>query len=61
LYLRDCLFPNSALITKLILQENDYTAIERQTNDIDANWIGEPPSMEELAQVNQALETFSNA
>ena len=37
-----------ALITKLILAENGYTALERQTKDIDANWIGLPPSMNAL-------------
>ena len=29
-----------ALVTKLILSEHGYTALERQTRDIDANWIG---------------------
>ena len=30
-----------ALITKLILTENGFTTLERQTKDIDANWIGD--------------------
>ena len=48
-----------ALITKLILEENGYTMTERPTNDIDANWIGEPPTMDELADlVNKALASF---
>jgi hypothetical protein len=48
-----------ALITKLILKENGYTLSERPTNDIDANWIGEPPTMDELASViNRSLESF---
>ena len=49
-----------ALITKLILKENGYTLTERPTNDIDANWIGEPPTMEALADVvNRSLESFN--
>ena len=32
-----------ALITKLILAENQFDEIARKTVDIDANWIGEPP------------------
>jgi hypothetical protein len=49
-----------ALITKLILKENGYTTTERQTNDIDANWIGEPPTMDELANViNCSLKSFN--
>ncbi len=45
-----------ALITKLILTGCGYDALERHTRDIDANWIGTPPSMAELAAViNQAL------
>ena len=51
-----------ALITKLILKENGYTLTERPTNDIDANWIGEPPTMDELASVvNRSLESFGDA
>jgi hypothetical protein len=37
-----------ALITKLILSECGYSDLERQTRDIDANWIGSPPPMSEL-------------
>lgn len=45
-----------ALITKLILRDHNYTATERPTQDIDANWIGSPPTMETLADaVNQSL------
>lgn len=51
-----------ALITKLILQENGYTATERQTNDIDANWVGTPPSMDKLTMiVNRSLESFGGS
>jgi len=51
-----------ALITKLILKENGYSEIERQTNDIDANWVGEPPTMDDLASViNHSLTSFSTA
>jgi len=45
-----------ALITKLALAENGYNNIERITRDIDANWIGTPPSNEELLQtINASL------
>jgi len=48
-----------ALITKLILAEHGYTAIERQTRDIDANWIGMPPPMSELENtLNRSLEAL---
>ena len=42
-----------ALITKLILAEKNFTLLNRQTVDIDANWIGSPPSMEELVATIQ--------
>ena len=48
-----------ALITKLILAEHDYTALERQTRDIDASWVGMPPPMSELENaLNRALEAL---
>lgn len=40
-----------ALITKLILMENDFTELDRATKDIDANWIGSPPTLEELVEI----------
>ena len=42
-----------ALITRLILAENDYTVLDRTTRDIDANWIGAPPSMDGLVNTIQ--------
>ena len=51
-----------ALITKLILKENSYAEMERPTNDIDANWVGEPPTMDELTEViNRSLSPFGGA
>ena len=48
-----------ALITKLVLTEGGYTLLERPTKDIDANWIGTPPSMTDLENaVNQSLKSF---
>ena len=45
-----------ALITKLILEENGFTHLERMTKDIDANWIGNPPSLDELVElIKEAL------
>jgi len=45
-----------ALITKLILAENGYTTLDRKTIDIDANWIGSPPSMNALVDsINRSL------
>jgi hypothetical protein len=50
-----------ALITKLVLQENGFTGIDRKTIDIDANWIDTPPSMEVLfTTINQALGNLQN-
>ncbi|MDR0490358.1 MAG: nucleotidyl transferase AbiEii/AbiGii toxin family protein [Oscillospiraceae bacterium] len=42
-----------ALITKLILAENGFSLLDRQTVDIDANWISAPPSMEVLVNTIQ--------
>jgi len=36
------------LITKLILNESGLNSVQRTTKDIDANWIGQPPSMDYL-------------
>jgi hypothetical protein len=48
-----------ALITKLILDENGFAELDRPTVDIDANWYGTPPSMEDLVDsVNKSLITL---
>jgi len=46
-----------ALVTKLILQENNFDDFVRETRDIDASWAGAtPPSMEQLTiMLNRAL------
>jgi len=46
-----------ALVTKLILQENQFDDFMRETRDIDASWVGEtPPPMELLSEMlNRAL------
>ena len=44
-----------ALITKLILADGGYTSLERQTRDVDANWVGKPPSM------NVLVDTINNS
>jgi len=46
-----------AMITKLILQENDFNDFTRETQDIDASWAGErPPPMQQLTDMlNRAL------
>ena len=45
-----------ALITKLVLAENHFSDIARETGDIDANWIGEPPEFDYLLNtINKAL------
>jgi hypothetical protein len=49
-----------ALVTKLILSEHGYTTLERQTRDIDANWIGTPPPMTELENtINRSLDALN--
>ena len=41
-----------ALVTKLILQENRFDDLVRETQDIDASWAGEnPPTMELLTEM----------
>jgi len=42
-----------ALITKLILEEQGFNQVERMTRDIDANWVGEKPTMEDLVKTIQ--------
>ena len=46
-----------ALITKLILQENQFSEFIRETQDIDASWVGaSPPSMDNLtAMLNNSI------
>ena len=45
-----------AMVTKLILAESGYGALERQTKDIDANWIDSPPAMDDLVgAINRSL------
>lgn len=49
-----------ALVTKLILAENQFTDISRKTVDIDASWVGSPPTMHHLVGVvNQSLPSIS--
>ena len=51
-----------AMITKLILAENGYTELERQTKDIDANWLGAPPPMDVIVgTISRALIGLSPA
>ena len=42
-----------ALITKLVLEENGFTHYNRPTVDIDANWVGAPPTMDDLVTTIQ--------
>lgn len=50
-----------ALITNLILQENNYQKIVRATKDIDANWVGNPPTIDILVDtINQSLGELSD-
>lgn len=51
-----------ALIAKLIMMDSSLKSIERSTRDIDANWMGTPPTMEELVDVvNQSLGSLSSS
>ena len=51
-----------AMVTKLVLAESGFTAFSRETKDVDANWVGDPPSMESLgATINAALERSGNS
>jgi predicted nucleotidyltransferase component of viral defense system len=50
-----------AMVTKLILAENGYTDLDRQTRDIDANWVSETPTIDELVDImNLSLGTLTN-
>lgn len=37
-----------AVVVKAILHENNFGELERETVDIDANWIDAPPTMNRL-------------
>lgn len=46
-----------ALVVKAILKEQEFDLFERETRDIDANWLGAPPSMNSLVlMTNQVLD-----
>lgn len=50
-----------ALITKLILLENININVYRETQDIDANWVDEKPSMEYLNTcIDMAVKKVNN-
>ena len=49
-----------ALVTKLILADNKFIDISRKTADIDASWIGNPPTMPYLVEtINRSLSAIS--
>lgn len=49
------------LITKLVLAEGTYSSVSRHTQDIDANWVGDPPAMSSIRQIiTEALGNLSN-
>lgn len=50
------------LINRLLLQEQSYNDIYRLTKDIDANWVGVPPSLEDLSSsiANAIKDKHSN-
>jgi len=51
-----------ALITKLILAEHGFETIERQTTDIDSNWIGDSPPMSVLVEtISQSLGNLQDS
>jgi len=50
-----------ALITKIVLFEHGFTTTNRETIDIDANWVGRIPPMEEIVKIiNDALNLQDN-
>ena len=50
-----------AMITRLILAENNFDVAGRATRDTDANWVGNPPSMSHLVEtINSSLGDLQN-
>jgi len=50
-----------AVVVKAILHENNFGELERETVDIDANWIDAPPTMNRLlATINCCLGSLSD-
>jgi hypothetical protein len=45
-----------ALVVKAIMSERGFNLLERETHDIDANWVSNPPAMDTLVSaINQVL------
>jgi len=50
-----------ALVVKAILNEHEFNWLERETRDIDANWVNTPPSMDTLVSMtNNAFDGVLN-
>lgn len=50
-----------ALVVKAILNEHEFNWLERETRDIDANWVNTPPSMDTLVSMtNNAFDGALN-
>ncbi len=40
-----------AMILNVVIRENNPSKVERMTRDIDGDWVGEFPTMEEMERV----------
>ena len=40
-----------AMVLNLVIRENNPSKVERMTRDIDGDWVGEFPTMEEMERV----------
>lgn len=48
-----------AMVLNLVIRENNPSKVERMTRDIDGDWVGEFPTMEEMEKaLRKALWMF---
>lgn len=51
-----------AMVLNLLIHENNPSLVERGTRDIDGDWIGEPPTMEQMeAALQKAIKNVDSS
>ena len=51
-----------AMVLKLVIQRNNPSTVERKTKDIDGDWVGDSPTMEQIEKaLRQAVKQVDNS
>ena len=51
-----------AMVLKLVIQRNNPSTVERKTKDIDGDWVGDSPTMEQIEKaLRQAVKQGDNS